>query len=1029
MTEKIIFRTPLHPFTKAYETTESLKSSFNSGLYLSSKALYGEYLRIDSLPKVQQQKLRQSIAKYQLRACARATPYASFAGLSLAEVQAGDTSLVLASEENHFTALRMDMNLVSHIIGALQSLPEILVQLSFTVNNSLYAVAGGYRYAEYNLQRSTRKYQLINLNATPYLDAIIQAAATPQSFQSLTWILQELTGVDETDAREYLQQLIASQVLISALEPEITGEDPFSRLLFKLENINGVEGLLAKLKQLQLLFQVRSVDVTHLENINAAVADLGLNLSGLDDIVQADVFLSTRSAQFSKELYDAIVQQVEALSPMANLGKHPELEDFKTQFLSRYEDQLIPLAIALDADLGIGYSAVKDELSAGTPLIDELPVSRPAGAQTVELNLLTAFSLRKYEDWQKNGAAAIEITDEDLKLFTDSNKHIRIAQSRAILGSLYKKEDQLNGQHFMLDLVTAAGPSAGNLLGRFAYADSEICDFTRSLLLAEEQQDPDVIFAEIAHLPQARIGNIILRPLLRAFEIPYVGLSSASEENQIKLGDLWVKVEGGEIVLWSKKNNKRVIPRLTTAHNYNFQSLPVYKFLCDLQMQGFAFPAAWSWGLLDSKKYLPRVMYKNIILRKARWIADSADLKNLPGDPVVLTATVLQWQKEQNIPDKVVFAEGDNELLIDFREPLGRELFLHYLAKYKRIKLGEFLFTEENAVVHDEQGAPYVNEIIIPLSRPSAANYKTNIRQDKVSVKRTFLPGSEWVYYKIYSGTKTAELLLKEYILPFVEEGVENNWFEQFFFIRYRDESAHIRLRFLVVDATKRQALQEALFNIVAPLQDEGLIQKIVCDTYVRELERYGGDYIVQAEQLFHNDSLCVLRFLALLDGEDAERYRMLFGLRGIDMFLNDFGLSVFEKQQLLSNMQKAFYEEHGGHASLQKVLNEKYRQHQKDIFAHMNNELDVFNQVDDAVAVFQMRSEMNAPIIETLIGNVVKKQWLSWLPSYIHMYMNRLFVAQQRKYELAVYHFLEKYYSSQLAIQKSKSQIAAATV
>ena len=30
---------------------------------------------------------------------------------------------------------------------------------------------------------------------------------------------------------------------------------------------------------------------------------------------------------------------------------------------------------------------------------------------------------------------------------------------------------------------------------------------------------------------------------------------------------------------------------------------------------------------------------------------------------------------------------------------------------------------------------------------------------------------------------------------------------------------------------------------------------------------------------------------------------------------------------------------------------------------------------------------------------------------------MNRLFIGNQRKYELVVYHFLKKYYTSQLAI------------
>ena len=35
-------------------------------------------------------------------------------------------------------------------------------------------------------------------------------------------------------------------------------------------------------------------------------------------------------------------------------------------------------------------------------------------------------------------------------------------------------------------------------------------------------------------------------------------------------------------------------------------------------------------------------------------------------------------------------------------------------------------------------------------------------------------------------------------------------------------------------------------------------------------------------------------------------------------------------------------------------------------------------------------------------------------------MFMNRLFIAQQRKYELVIYYFLEKYYTSAIATEKN---------
>ncbi|MBS1588151.1 MAG: lantibiotic dehydratase [Bacteroidetes bacterium] len=1025
-TLSILFRTPLLPLS--YVSKEYFSHSsplFQIGIYLSSKPLYHELQKIEYLAEAKKIKLNRSLAKYQLRACTRPTPFASFAGLTTGTVSNVGSELILKNTSAHKLKLRLDNEVISKMVSSLLAEPKIATQLQYTTNNSLYPVADGYRYAEYQLQKGIRKYHLSNINQTPYLSALLATARQPTTYTTLLEILQKETKAEAEDANDYLQELINAQILISSLEPSITGNDALTDLIGKIEQLQHTEAICEALLNIQRLVGVKQATVAHLQQIDEALTASGLCPKLPDTTLQADLFLNSNSTHLNGTLVAAIIKQAEALFVLARTSKHPDLEDFKANFVQRYEDQMMPLAQALDADLGIGYGSVKDELAAGTPLIDELPVSSRGTDPSMTITSLNAFAQSKYEQWLQEKAESIEITDEDLEPFVKVAKDYRFPDSMALMGSLLKKNGQLNEQYFLFDLSNLGGPSAGNLLGRFAYGDDKILSLTRALLAEEESLQPDVIFAEIAHQPQARIGNILMRPILRQYEIPYVGLSGAVKECQIKLEDLWVKVQGNEITLWSKQHNKRIIPRLTTAHNYSYQSLPVYKFLCDLQHQGLSMPALWDWGVLDSMKHLPRVVYKNIVLRKALWTIAEKDLKDLPKDKNATHEFVSNWYKQKNLPQRVVYTEGDNELLIDFNEQMGRALFLNYLKKYKQIRLEEFLFTEENAVVHNEQGEPFTNEIIIPITRIAATTkIPFNISAQLHTTQRTFLPGSEWVYYKIYCGTKTAETILKNTFLPFIENGAKKKLFEYFFFIRYKDEGAHIRLRFYVTDNAERQKLQEAFYSDLVPLQQQGVIHKVVCDTYHRELERYGSDCITLAEQLFYNDSLAVLRFIDLLEGEEANRYRMLFALRGIDMLLDDFGISISEKQQLLSGIQKSFYQEFGGHVRLQKALNEKYRQNQKDIFLHMDKSKDIANDIDDAVAVFQIRSEMNKPVIAKLKEKAEKEEWINWLPSYIHMFMNRLFIAQQRKYELVVYHFLEKYYSSQLAIQKSKHKI-----
>ena len=63
-------------------------------------------------------------------------------------------------------------------------------------------------------------------------------------------------------------------------------------------------------------------------------------------------------------------------------------------------------------------------------------------------------------------------------------------------------------------------------------------------------------------------------------------------------------------------------------------------------------------------------------------------------------------------------------------------------------------------------------------------------------MKRSFMPGDEWLYFKIYTGTKTADAILTNIIKPITEKLIKNNIIDQWFFIRYNDPKNHLRIRF-----------------------------------------------------------------------------------------------------------------------------------------------------------------------------------------------------------------------------------------
>lgn len=133
-------------------------------------------------------------------------------------------------------------------------------------------------------------------------------------------------------------------------------------------------------------------------------------------------------------------------------------------------------------------------------------------------------------------------------------------------------------------------------------------------------------------------------------------------------------------------------------------------------------------------------------------------------------------------------------------------------------------------------------------------------------------------------------------------------------------------------------------------------------------------------------------------------------------MLLQDFGYTLPQKAALLKRIQKHFFEEFGGDKTLQTQLNDQYRQHMRQLSSFLNPQQDTENEIEEATALFNMRSEE----IRAAIRHAVSLDEL--VPSYIHMFLNRMLLSNQRKHELVIYHFLHKYYDSQLAISKKQN-------
>ena len=139
-------------------------------------------------------------------------------------------------------------------------------------------------------------------------------------------------------------------------------------------------------------------------------------------------------------------------------------------------------------------------------------------------------------------------------------------------------------------------------------------------------------------------------------------------------------------------------------------------------------------------------------------------------------------------------------------------------------------------------------------------------------MKRKFPPGIEWLYLKIYTGIKTADLVLEEIIQPLVAYFQQKEYISKWFFIRYNDPKPHLRVRLLLNNINYYNEILEKINHAFEQIIDSGEISHILIDTYNREIERYGKNTMEDAESLFHKNSEFTLQCLHFDDEEKASK-------------------------------------------------------------------------------------------------------------------------------------------------------------
>ncbi|OPB84963.1 lantibiotic dehydratase family protein [Elizabethkingia ursingii] len=673
---------------------------FQEAVYLASPDLYRELKKWVKGEKEYSEKehfrLRNTLLKYFSRISSRCTPFGLFAGVGLGKFSQ-NVSTLSERKKNDTKIVRettLDMHFLVLLSEYFTTIPKIKETLLFFPSTSIYKIRNRLRYIEYEYVNGRREYT----NSTALLSKELeQVLYFCKQGKTISEIVSNLINEDitEEEAREFIDELIKNQLLISELEPHVSGTDFLSTLIFLLKN-KGItteyNTLNAIQKKLERLDKNISNSVELYYEIEDLIKTFQVKYEG-KFLFQTDLYYQNKMelpVRWKRELKTGI----NFLNKITSVNKETYLESFKKSFLERFDQEEIPLLYALDTEIGIGYR--QDIVSQGVhPYLSNLSISRHKINQglNVRLTPIQVLLSRKLQEIQFENSVIIQLSDEDCSDYHEDWEDI--PDTFSIVTEIVSENNEEK-----LVLQGCRGGSAANLLARFCSGKSDIRKLTKNITQKESDLNSDYILAEILHLPEARIGNIIRRPILRSYEIPYLAQSMLPEGHQISVDDLYISVRENKIVLRSKKLNKEIKPYLTNSHKYSANTLPVYHFLCDLYSQNNRPKLKFDWG--DMKhlyNFFPRIVYKNIIISKACWKVNEKELKSLKevsNNKLMSLKESNEWRSKRKIPAWIQWVKNDNTLTLNLENFEMLKMFIQIVIKEKEVLVEEFLYNEND---------------------------------------------------------------------------------------------------------------------------------------------------------------------------------------------------------------------------------------------------------------------------------------------------------------------------------------------
>lgn len=986
--DTVVLRHPVYSFRQFNEeslATKLLDDFFQNAIYLCSPVVFNELKKCDFEYAKLDNKLKNTLLKYYNRMCYRPTPFALCAAVSTVNwSQNGGHMLLNSAKSRPYVKLSYDKSLQV----AAEVRQTIKNQLWAKTNATLYKKGKQIRYIK-SLQGTDDKitFCIASAEATRVLNRIVSFAAELRSKNEIEVFIVHETYCSPIEANKYLCALLEEQILVDADAPNITGPDYLDRLaaFTSKDRLNKINSLYQDLEQVKDAPSLKTYLTQHRRYLQKN--NLYVNLKS-----------NIENGKIDKAHQQVVLDGLYCLAQLNQLHVPNGINQFLKQFNQKFEGQTIPLLLALDPEMGVGYQ----ELNYGSESLNFTEginwVNESAQTTTIKWEKLQLMILKK---WMAGGKyESVKITASDLQGLDGPVPNKLPSTLSVMFRPLGKK--------VLIEQV--AGVTAASLIGRFTPANTEIDALARDIASYEVNSNPDIIYAEIVHVCHKHTANIDRRNHIYPYEIIILTPSTLNEHHQIPLSDLYVAVQNNELILWSAKHGKRVVPRLSSAFNYQRDDLAAFRFLCDLQYVGvqtnFNFIIENIFPGLD---FYPRVEFEQAILQCAQWHLDEPTIRFLTHgkDKEKNLSAFNQLRRQVKFCRHVALTQHDHQLIFDLDKSADVTFFLNTIQSSKNAIIKEVLTDGINKpILRDENNEGIITQFIATLYhkekiyRPKVLNLPALKQQSA----RAFLPGTNWLYFKLYSHQARTNEIIANVIYQTIKQAFAADLITQWFFTRYNDPEHHIRFR-LKVRLHSHQKVIELVNRAVGPYQRQGLLSNVVIDTYRRELERYPD--IDAFEKIFYASSSWVCHYLNSKWQQLTQEDCLSFAFLTTRKLFEAAGFSTDERLEYLTHIVDAFLKEFGQVPGLKYQLDLTYRKHKATLFELATKPV---LSPHSKLHKFANECSKNLAIYFNQIKALPVQNKFKHFSDIVHMHLNRIFADQPREQEFTLYYMLLKY-------------------